>query len=709
MGSDAVNKSIQVVVNYWENRPGPDGRPGRGDAKAHVAHRLDELLRKGVHHVATFVPWQAVESDISHSLARFLHAAAERNMGVSLILTPEVGVHFPNSGLPRDVLSRADNTAFHADQSPATAVLPPNVFNLPSFFSPEFSKRYHNFLSRMDNLLASFERAAAEGSGPSMANVTVAVSGSFWKYYRSPRQSAVRPFGGLAGDFSAQGSLGYRKHLEQFYSQREFLGADGHGSAGARWKSPALDEVNRRCFYQLSEEVFRNRTAQNLRKRSLNQPSFTGTGTGAGGRGTMKSLEMELYTPEADPSQSYSSFLQVIAGGNADFSRLSTYIEEASCRSSQAGGEATAPYLHWTSLGGFMSLSDSERQFLVLKSLLLMGSQGGGVLIDEQEWFSFSAAFRARAENFGRSMSQGDLKLKNRALYLTSHLWSRADALWDELFARVGPSARLIASVDRVTRERDAGLVVVDPSLIVTKDMVAKLGAWLKSKGSGHGNRLVVLPRSPLFTEAARQELEALVAGTKKLEIDLGVPYRLYAFGEGKLVVYDAGEDLQGRGGSLERWQHFLTSILSLAEIQAYCRLSDSRLNLIPLERQGKGLGLFILNPTGRSVTADIVFPNEVEVSDLALALNSRASRRTEHGDGARLPAARFALEVPPSGILSLSVDSGALADERARVREIQEAEESAERLRTALAAAANSQLPGLNSGSSMAGTVGWE
>ncbi len=698
MGSDAVNKSIQVVVNYWENRPGPDGRPGRGDAKTHVAHRLDELLRKGVHHVATFVPWQAVESDISHSLARFLHAASERGMGVTLILTPEVGVHFSNSGLPKDIVSRADNAAYHADQSPATAMLPPNLFNLPSFFSAEFSKRYHNFLARMDNLLASFERAAADGTGPSMAGVTVAVSGSFWKYYRSPRQSSVRPFGGQAGDFSAQGSLAYRRHLEQYFSQREFLGADGQGSAG-RWKSPALDDVNRRCFYQLSEEVFRNRTAQNLRKRSIGQFSAK----------SMNAVEVELYTPEADPSVSYSSFLQIVAGGNADFARLSTYVEEAACRASQAGGEATAPYLHWTSLGGFMGLSDPERQFLVLKSLMLMGSQGGGVLIDEQEWFSFSQAFRTRAENFGRSLSQGDLKLKNRVLYLTSHLWSRADSVWDEIFNRVGPSARLIASVDRVTAERDASLVVVDPSVIVTRDVIAKLGAWVKTKGSTSGNRMVVLPKSTLYTEAAREALESLVSGTKRLEIDMGVPYRLYAFGEGKLVVYDAMTEYgDSRGDSAQQWQHFLTSILSLAEIQAYCRLSDSRLGVIPLERQGKGLGLFVLNPTGRAVAADIIFPSEVEVSDLALALSSRRAS-SQHGDGARLPASRFALEVPPSGILSLSVDSTQLADERARTREHHEAEESSERLRTAVASAAASQLPGLNSGSSMAGTAGWE
>ena len=68
-------------------------------------------------------------------------------------------------------------------------------------------------------------------------------------------------------------------------------------------------------------------------------------------------------------------------------------------------------------------------------------------------------------------------------------------------------------------------------------------------------------------------------------------------------------------GEALSSWQTFLTAMLSVAEVQGYCRLSDSRLSVIPLEKKGQGLGLFVLNSTRRPVAADIIFQEEVSVS----------------------------------------------------------------------------------------------
>src|SRR4051812_20613826 len=137
---------VQLPINYWEPRPSA------------VGAKLDELLRLGVHHVATFVPWQAAESDISHTLTRFLQAVSDRRMTVSLILSPEVGIHYPNSGLPKDVISREANMAKHCHSGPVLVNLPPNAYSLPSFFAPEFAKRYYSFLSRMDSLFADLAR-----------------------------------------------------------------------------------------------------------------------------------------------------------------------------------------------------------------------------------------------------------------------------------------------------------------------------------------------------------------------------------------------------------------------------------------------------------------------------------------------------------------------------------------------------------------------
>src|SRR5271167_5036060 len=96
-----ANFPIQLLVNYWEIVP------------SEMSARLDHLYRAGVKHVTSFVPWQAVESDITHSLSRFLQALSDRKMTVSLIVTPELGIHFTFSGLPKDVMNRTDTAAQH--------------------------------------------------------------------------------------------------------------------------------------------------------------------------------------------------------------------------------------------------------------------------------------------------------------------------------------------------------------------------------------------------------------------------------------------------------------------------------------------------------------------------------------------------------------------------------------------------------------------
>jgi hypothetical protein len=659
---------IQILFNYWEIRP------------TLIGARLDEFIRQGVTHIATFVPWQAVESDISHTLVRFLQAVADRKMTVDLILTPEVGVHYPNSGLPKDLMGAKaagnDNLATHSGGGQIAVTLPPNGFALPSLFSQEFTKRYYSFLSRMDGMLADLDR----NSPALLKGVSVVLSGSFWKYYRSPQLSSKHPFSGMAGDTSGSAGLAYRQRLEQYFSQREF--ADPTPIAANRWKTRALDEINRRWFHQQSEDVFRNRTFQLVRKKAA----------------SVRLNEIELYTPEADPGMTYSNLMTMLSGGHGDFARLSRMVDEAAARASHASAGPARNVVHWTSLGGFRGLADPEKQFLILKSLLLMGGQGGGILIDESEWFGLSPSFRARVEAFGKSLVHGDLKLRNRALYLAPHLWSGAGTLWAELLDRVGSGARMISSLELLNREREATLLIVDPSWILTRESLQRLAAWAS------GGRVVVLPRSPLYTEQARAELEKIAAQTKRIEIDLGVPYRLHALGEGKLIIYDLPENLSMAGEALSSWQTFLTAVLSVAEVQGYCRLSDSRLSVIPLDKKGAGLGLFVLNGTRRPVAADIIFQEDVSVSDLARALASQGRSGVPAQQAKPAPASRFSLDVPPCGILPLAVDGLEMHESRLRARERMLAAEHAEATRSGAEQAALSELPGFDPNKSTEG-----
>lgn len=598
---------IQLVVNYWEIHPGQMG------------DRLNQLLGRGVNHVVSFVPWQAVESDISHRLLKFLQAAADRKISVSLILSPEVGVHYPHSGLPKDLVGKTEAMASHVNGGPVCVQMPPNSFALPSLLAQEFAKRYFSFISRMDGFFADLGR-----SQPALLeNVRLVLTGSFWKYYRSPRSSLRSALGGPAGDYSNAAGVAYRQCVEQYFAQREFW--DAGGAPGGRWKTHARDGVNRRWFYQQSEEVFRSRTLRQLRRKSM---------------AALDLDEIELFTPEADPEMTYSSFLSLVSGGGPDLGRLSALVDEAGARASISSTEPVAPCIHWTGIGGFQALSDPEKQFLILKSILTLAPRGGGILIDEREWFSLSRGFRDRAETFARLIAQGELSLRTRALFLTPHLWSHAGRIWEEMARRLGPQARMIASAHALLDHPEASLLMVDPSCIVNRELVTRLHAWAMS------GKTVAIARSPLYTEAARAELEEALSRSKYIDVNLGLPFRLYAAGAGKFIVYEMPEV----AADAAAWHMFLTAVLSASDIEAYCTVGDQRINCIPLERRGQGVALFVMNGSRVQVSADLSFKAKVGIADFIASFAVQPS-------GQAVPASRFTLEVPAFGILPLAVE----------------------------------------------------
>jgi hypothetical protein len=597
-------------------------------------------------------------------------------MRVFLILTPELGIHFPNSGLPKDVIARKDNIAQDCNYS-----------KIPVHLAPEFNKRYTSFLGRMDNLFHDLGKSQPQV----MKCVTAVLTGSFWKYYRSPRNSAADPFSGPCGDYSNQASLAFRQRVESFYSQKEFN--EPTAASANRWKTRTLEEVNRRWFYQFSEDVFRNRSRGAVQRKSAQ----------------LSVLDMELYTLEADPGVAYSNFLQMLSGGHADFSRLSALIDQASIRqtaiqSSASDSSAAFPFIHWTAMGGFRMLAEPEKQFLVLKSLLLLGGQKGGILLDESEWFSFSAQFQNRMEMITRLLLHANFRLTSRVIYLSPHLWSDGSELLTELTGKVGYQLRVIASIDRLmheSHESSAQLLIVDPNFILTREVVQKLCAWAAA------GRVLVMPRSQLYTEAGRIELEQILIRTNKIEVDLGMPYRLHAMSEGKLVIYDLPRSSAPREDQSASIKTFLSAILSIAEVESFCSLNDHRLSVIafdhladstefrgPVSAARDEVALFILNGSRDPVVADILFPDEVLISDLGARLSGLDSALGVEKD--RNKSNRFSLEVPPYAVLPLSVE-GMDVNRIHRIQERQIAALNAEATRASAMSAALSELTGLS------------
>lgn len=655
MGGNVNPYPVLLLVNYWEI------------STASVAGRLDELIKRGVTQVGTYIPWQAAESDISHALIRFLQVAAERQINVFLILSPEVGIHYPNSGLPKNLVSKKENLASHFQADKTAIHLPPNSYGLPSYFSGEFNKRYYSYLARMDSLFGDLLK-----NQPSiMKRVTVSMSGSFWKYYRSPRASTHSPFGAAAGDYSAPAALAFRQRMEHLYSQREF--SDPNASASNRWKTRGMEDINRRWFYQHSEDVFRFRSHRAIRKKSAN----------------LKVSEFEIFTPEADPAFTYLRFIQMVSGVPSDFARLSSYLDEATARTSLSDSFTHLPMIHWSSMGGFRNLSESEKQFLILKSILLTSTRGGGIIMEDGDWLSLSPNFRTRIESLIRTLThEGEFQLKNPVLYLSPHLWSSSGTLWEELSNQLGHQIRMISSIEGILRERQAHMLVVDPSFILTRETVQKLTAWAKA------GRMLVLPRSTLFTEAARTELERAVANTQKIEITMGLSYSLHAFGNGKLIVYEVPATLSAKRESLSAWQTFINGILAVGEIQSICRTSDNRLKVVCFEIQKEGLAVFVMNSSRRAVQADIIFPAEVRIADLGGMLSQQSGIPPNLQETDSATSHRFSLNVPSLGVLPLKVEGLDLAGLREKQLAAMNARETEENAFTA----ALSELPGLGS-----------
>jgi hypothetical protein len=373
-------------------------------------------------------------------------------------------------------------------------------------------------------------------------------------------------------------------------------------------------------------------------------------------------------------SQLLPQLLRGALGGKADFSRLSKVIEEYASRSAMAGGSAgeeAVPWLHLSGLGSFRNLSDSEKQVLILKGILLMGGRKGAVLLDEEDWFSLSPSFRARAESIARSVSEGSLALENRVYHWVPHLWSNTGRLGEELGSQLPGEVRTIACMDLLFRDPRAEVLFVDPQQVMLREPVSQLLDWARA------GKTLVLPRHVLFTEAARAELKDSLENSPCLKIQGGAPLEVQTLGAGRVLFYDpvALDAASSRADGVQQdpgWGRLVQGVLSLVQIQPLCRVGDPRLRAVSMMRPDGTLGVFVFNLSNRPVLGDLHFGSEVAVSDLASQLVAsqsilpQARARDRQGLEKESFASRFQLEVPPCGVLPIAVEGvGESAEDR--------------------------------------------
>jgi hypothetical protein len=640
-----------LLLNYWEY------------TYQDLLKHCDALVKSGTHRIISFIPWQLAEADPSHTqlLYSFLQMTSERKIHVFLVVTPEVGLHLSNNGLPKDIILSEKNQAQDQKLRPMLVVLPPRAFSLPSFFSPEFIKRYYGFLNRIDQLFFDIKK-----NQPHLfEKLTIVLTGSFWKYYREPATTASY-FDGIAGDFSSQVDESYRQCMDHFFSQKEY--SMPTAAAANAWKTRSLEKCNRRWFYQHSEDMQRYRSFQSLQKKS----TFS----------TIK--EFELFTPEADPDLKYLNFLKMISPTQITFKRLSDWIEENSSRVSYGGLSATSPFVQWSCMGLFSELHDAEKEFLILKSLLLFGARHGGIILDQSDWSSLSENFRSEFQILASALKNEELQLHDQIIYLSSHLWSPHEAPWKELFHLGFPRICMLSSKDLLFKNKNAHLLVVDPNVIINHELLKKMLSWITA------GRVLVLPKNNLYSKNAEKELSLLLK-EKNIEITTGIPYQLCSANNGTVILYDVSDTKNHSD-----WKNFARSILSITEIEKYCHANDSRLSLLCFEEkssQNTGssgmnrLIIFILNPTRKEITTDLLFSSNVQMTGIGDSWKNLNTCTSDH-------AKKFSLKIKPLGFTCTFFEG----IDFHKLRENRLANFISQETKNNVLEAAASELPGLES-----------
>lgn len=602
----------RLLFNYWELHPKRMG----------VA--LDELLQDDISQISTFVPWQIFESDISHRLLHFLVAAAQREMHVCLIVTPEMGVNAVYSGIPKDILAKPENLAVTPNGDTVPVLMPPHVYCLPSIYSGDFNKRYLGYLSRLNTFLSDLGRGQYAASGI-LDRLSIGVTGSFWKYYRSSDGKLGEV---AAGDYSQNGADLYRQALRRRFSDREYV--DPENLSSNRWKTRVYDRVNRKWFASQSEELFRKQTAELICRNGLQVPVE----------------QIDLSTPEADPSFLYSRYFQSLVGGAFHSGMFSSALEEASVAEVTFQGKACSPSVHWTSGGGFHTLPEAERQFLILKSILLMGAQSGQVYLDHRDWTGFSTSFRNKVELFSRACFHKKLSRRRSAIYFTPHLWSPRHMLFKKLYAELKEEVSQLSCFSALLDDREAELAVLDPYTVLDSQRIQQLVEWVK------GGRVLAIPRTPFYTDLARETFEKILSDQKTMDLSVGVSHEVARMGNGYLVAYDLPLEGKSQIEVEEDWQRFSEALLALSQLEKYCQVGDRRLMTIRHTRSDGGEAVFILNGTDQSVSTDMIFPCEVEISNLMAVLNGEPIKK----EGAHRTS-RFKVDIPPFGVLPFAID----------------------------------------------------
>lgn len=200
--------SLVPVVRYWDYN------------SKEIFSVIERIRESGATSLAAFVPWSHLETDRHHLLQKLVKQAAASGLSVRLGVTPELGIGYPNGGVPDELLRERQNLAQDRLGHPFYACVPPNIHPLVSLLAPAVFQRYGHFLLKITQELQEVFKEGFE------ADIELVVTDSLFKHYRNTGLPASDH-----GDFSLrhmQFGAGYKKEewtpalAERIFHSRAF-------------------------------------------------------------------------------------------------------------------------------------------------------------------------------------------------------------------------------------------------------------------------------------------------------------------------------------------------------------------------------------------------------------------------------------------------------------------------------------------------------
>jgi hypothetical protein len=656
---EKIHAPVCFYLNYWEIPPAKM----RARVTQMIAGLLDAQTLTKDSTLVSFVPWQSVESDINHSLLRFIQAVVEHKLKLSLIVTPELAVHYPYSGLPKDIVQKKDIIANAFDGQAFICAAPPVAFELPSFFSPDFEKRYSSFLSRMDSYFLELSKLHVD----LFSQVTVIQTGSLWKYFRLPVATGSSAFFTQCWDHSPCAQAVYRKKIDSFFHEAEFGGSN-------RWKTHDKERLNHKLFFDAAEKSFRERSSDSIQKKSK-----------------VPVVHWELFSPEADPLFTFQHLLTAKRYPQIDYYQLTRFLDDVLVRSETNFQNV----VHFSSMAGLGFYSEQQKQFLVLKAVLLALAVHGSVLFELSLWASFSSAFAAKVSSIVQYVQAGELAMHFHTLYWTPIMWEQP-MIWQTLHAHVGPGSKMIRSLNcSKVKQLEFDLIVADPDVLITQESMNVLIALARA------GKIVVVPNHKHITDNARAEMHQLSRDSHRITVQMGFEHEIAFVGAGKFVLYNL-DHMHNENAC----KQFVQAVMSLAELSPLIQC-NKEVSFLSLEhRQTSQILLFVMNPSAQPQQAQLRFPKSVQIKQLFSTHESHIKESSFFNDGDAHPLSteKLTLQVPPFGIVPLNLDG----INSVLIKEMHQANLLASEGVHSLQAAQDTQLPGFNPEADFSETLLW-